>query len=108
MNPYYQQCILHVSHEDKIHVFRFVNTGIGRKGMSFTVWLDFDKPLIALVYPAAGRKADKKSIPLKGLPGCYYEIGNVNSIPLKFPTRTEAKRVADLIPNAVIEKDEDF
>jgi hypothetical protein len=76
--------------------------------MSYSVWLDFDKPLTALIYPPPGKKPPKSSFPLGGLPDCYYETGNMNSKALKFPTKQEAQQVANLIQNATVQKDENL
>jgi hypothetical protein len=75
--------------------------------MSFSVWLDWNKPLTSLVYPPPGRKVPKGLIPLANLPDTYYTTGEVTSKPLAFPTRKDAQQVADLIKNASVQQDED-
>jgi hypothetical protein len=76
--------------------------------MPFSVWLDFDKPLTSLAYPPGGKRVSKSLIPLGNLPGVYYEVGEQTSKPLLFPTKSEAQKVADLIKNSVIQKEENL
>jgi hypothetical protein len=101
-DPFFRQCLL-LADDHKIHTFVFVNTGEGKK-VSYSVWLDFDKPLTSLVYPPSGKKVSQDCIRLGTLP-CYYTVGEMSSRPLMFPTKREAEQVANLIPSSVIQKD---
>ena len=76
--------------------------------MSYTVWISYDKPLTGLHFPPKNKKPSKDSVQLGTLEGIYYTVGELGSRPLAFATRNAANEVARLIPNSVIEKEENF
>jgi hypothetical protein len=75
--------------------------------VSYSVWLDFDKPITSLAYPGTN-KIPKTFKPLGNLPGVFYEVGEMSSRPLMFPTKSEAEKVANLIPKAIVQKEENL
>jgi hypothetical protein len=74
--------------------------------MSFSIWLDWNKPLTSLCYPPPGKRVPKSYIPLGKLPDTYYTVGELGDVALPFCTKRDAEDVAKLIPNAIVQHED--
>jgi hypothetical protein len=74
----------------------------GKTPSQYSVWLDWDKPVIGLSSPGVN-PPDEGDLPIESCPGQYYIVGILRDIPL-WMTKTEAEQLASLIPRAYVDE----